>query len=203
MGKLTVTGEGKVEHRPEVAYVSFDVSAESKVYGECLDGLNLRVAELKDAIESAGIPRSNVKTTSFSVHTWHDKKKGTYFRASHEMTLELPSDKKVMNDVLSAVTRSAGSPDIYISFDVKDRRAMRKSALESAVRAAKESAQVLAEAAGVRLGKLEEIVYGWKEVHFYDRRFRLASSDAREAGADIEPEDVEARASVTLVYEIS
>jgi hypothetical protein len=74
------------------------------------------------------------------------------------------------------------------------------------VRVAKENAEALSAAAGVTLGKLQQIDYGWSEVRIYDREASvLCESDAPSSPcceADIEPEDVSAEDNVTLVYEM-
>lgn len=75
-----------------------------------------------------------------------------------------------------------------------------------AVRVAKKNAAALTAAAGVKLGKLQQIDYGWSEVRIYDREASvLCEGDSPLPScseADIEPEDVSAEDNVTLVYEI-
>ena len=81
---------------------------------------------------------------------------------------------------------------------------MRKKVLTQAVKTAKENAETLASAAGVNLGKLVRMHYGWAEVHIYDREASMVCEGPvmPDLDADIEPEDVRAEDNVTLVYEI-
>lgn len=78
--------------------------------------------------------------------------------------------------------------------------------LVKAVQTAQDNAATLADAAGVKLGKLIEVVYGVEEARIYDRQVNvLAQSSVRMAKyeVDIEPADVTAEDNVTLIYEIT
>jgi len=83
---------------------------------------------------------------------------------------------------------------------------LKKLVLANAVQNAKENAEVLAKSSGVTLGKLQHIDYGYTEIHISERYSdmicydRVITDDMYDA--DIDPEDVVASDSVTLVYEI-
>ena len=82
---------------------------------------------------------------------------------------------------------------------------MRKLVLEDAVRKAKTNAETLAAAAGVRLGALVQMDYGWLEVRFSTGEYDCCCESGEDnpmVPPDIEPEDVKAEDSVTLIYEI-
>ena len=70
---------------------------------------------------------------------------------------------------------------------------------------AKTNAQTLAAAAGVTLGSLQQIDYGWAEVRIYEQDANLScpGPEALAAEADIDPQDVKAEDTVTLVYEVT
>jgi len=128
------------------------------------------------------------------------------YRASHVLQIELPADKQLLNWVLRQVAQSESGAEIRLTFSVKDKTGLRRRVLAEAVRAARENAEVLASAAGVTLGKLQQIEYGWAEVRFYDRDSSLLAAEVpaeRTMHADIEPGDVAAEDSVTLVYELA
>lgn len=61
--------------------------------------------------------------------------------------------------------------------------------------------------AGMTLGKLQQIDYGWAEVRIYDREASMICEGPAPAPpayqADIEPENVVAEDKVTLVYEMA
>jgi uncharacterized protein YggE len=104
------------------------------------------------------------------------------------------------------VAQGHSGAEISLTFSVKDKDALRKRVLTQAVQAAKENAETLAKAAGVKLGKLIQMDYGWAEVRIYEREASMLcemSAEPPQSQADIEPEDVTAEDNVTLVYEIA
>jgi hypothetical protein len=123
------------------------------------------------------------------------------------MKIELPVDKELLNRALRHITQGHSGAEIKLAFSVKDKDGLRKRVLMEAVRTAKGNAETLASAAGMSLGKLQQIDYGWAEVRIYDREASMVCqqpvAQMPEYEADIEPEDVAAEDNVTLVYEIS
>ena len=82
---------------------------------------------------------------------------------------------------------------------------MRRRVLADAVRVAKANALVLADAAGVQLGPLQHIEYGWAEIRIEEAKAGVLCESAAPSSnydPDIEPEDVTADDTVTLVYAI-
>jgi len=84
------------------------------------------------------------------------------------MKIELPVSKELLNRTLRHIAHDHSGAQINLTFSVKDKESLRQRVLEEAVRTAKSHAGILASAAGIRLGKLQQIDYGWAEVRIYD-----------------------------------
>jgi hypothetical protein len=211
MRLLKVQGKGSVSTEPDMVTLSFNVEVEVWEYEECLRTLNARAEELRQSMVASGLDKANLKTSSFSVRVNTQYKKGRHifagYSASHRMQIELPLDKALLNKVLRHVAQGHSGAEINITFSVKDKDSLRKRVLTQAVQTAKENAETLASAAGLNLGNLMQMDYGWAEVRIYDRTANLLceSIAGPEDGysADIEPEDIRAEDNVTLVYEIA
>ncbi len=210
MGLLKVQGKGHVNIEPDLVTLSFDVEARAKDYEESLRNLNSRADDLRGSITTAGLDRTTLKTSAFSVRVETQYKAGKHifqgYAASHRMKIELPVDKTLLATVLRLVAQGHSGAEISLTFSVKDKDALRKRVLTQAVQAAKENAETLAKAAGVKLGKLIQMDYGWAEVRIYEREASMLcemSAEPPQSQADIEPEDVTAEDNVTLVYEIA
>jgi uncharacterized protein YggE len=210
MRLLKVQGKGHVNTEPDLVTLSFDVEAKARDYEESLRTLNSQADDLRGSITAAGLDRNTLKTSAFSVRvdTQYEEGKRIFdgYVASHRMKIELPVDKTLLASVLHLVAHGHSGAEISLTFSVKDKDALRKRVLTQAVQAAKENAQILATAAGVNLGKLIQMDYGWAEVRIYDREASMvcaAPVEPPQSQADIEPEDVTAEDSVTLVYEIA
>ena len=209
MRVLKVQGKGSVSVPPDTAVFSFEILAEHKKYKACHENLNRRVALLRQELADCGIARTEVKTTNYRVHTKSRYENGRSwldgYTGSHDVRVEAPFSQENVNRVLTAVGKGTSGAQISLSFTVKDADAVRKLVLEDAVRKAKANAETLAFAAGVRLGSLVQMDYGWVELRLsteeYDCHCSADLAPSRSA-PDIEPEDIRAEDTVTLVYEI-
>ncbi len=208
MRLLKVQGKGQVTTEPDMVTLSFDVVAKVRDYGECLRTLNARADDLRQSMAASGLSRAQLKTSAFNVQVETKYKDGQYifkgYSASHRMEIELPVDKELLNNVLRYVASGHSGAKINLAFSVRDKDALRKKVLAHAVKTARENAETLAAAAGVKLGKLVQMDYGWAEVHIYDRMASMVceARSMRDLDADIDPADVHAEDNVTLVYEI-
>jgi uncharacterized protein YggE len=210
MRVLKVQGRGQVSVEPDVVTLSFNVENTASDYAECLKGLNKQTEDLRRNMSASGLLNAKLKTSYYniSIETRYDDKQHPIFNgysASHRMQIELPSDKELLNKVLREVAKGHSGAEISLSFSVKDKDALRQRVITQAVRTAKENAETLASAAGVTLGKLQEINYGCVEVMVYEQESRMICSPSLSGVSepDIEPADVNAEDSVTLVYEIT
>ena len=202
---LRVQGKGTVSAEPDEVVLSFYIGRQSPDYTATINSLNEHVEILRSDLEKVNIPRRNLKTTNFAVGTTTRRDKGRDvfdgYLARHNLKLSLPLDQEQLNQVLKIVAQSASEARFQISFGVKDEAPMRKRLLESAVANAKENAQVLSTAAGVKLGQILSIEYGAVEVHI-DSAMRYEMGAAELAAPDFTPEDVSAEDSVTMVWQI-
>lgn len=213
MRVLKVQGKGRVNVEPDLISLSFEVETKAKDYAECLRGLNTRTEDLRASMTATGLDRTELKTTAFAVRVETQYKSGRHifvgYLTFHNLHIELPVDKKLLNRVLQHVAQGHSGAEIRLTFSIKDKDGLRKRVLAEAVRTAKENAEALAAAAGIILGKLQQIDYGWAEVRIYDREASMLCEAPSPASAppayqaDIEPENVVAEDKVTLVYEMA
>jgi uncharacterized protein YggE len=205
MRVLKVMGKGQVAVEPDLVTFSFGVEVENRDYGECVTQLNERADNLKQSMANAGLERTGLKTSDFSIRVKNKYKDGKYYfdgySASHRMHIRLPVDKQLLNRVLGHLAKGHSGAEISLTFSVADQDGLRKKVLTQAVRVARENATTLAAAAGVKLGQLVQMEHGWSEVHIFDRSAQMIC-ESNDLNPDIEPEDVEAQDNVTLVYEI-
>ncbi|HNW93047.1 MAG TPA: SIMPL domain-containing protein [bacterium] len=210
MRVIKVQGKGRIAASPDMVTLSFGVQAKAKNYAACLDLLNCNTEALRASITAAGCDRSRLKTGEYEITTDTQYKDGKHIHlgycASHQLHIELPMDKELLDRTLQQVAKSQSGARIHLSFSVGDTDGMRRRVLAAAVRAAQANATVLADAAGITLGALQQIDYGWQEIRVqgYETELLCVRSEAQAtATADIEPDEVSAEDTVTLVYAIS
>ena len=161
--------------------------------------------------------RADLKTLHFNVNTeyqsyrYKDEYRNRFagYRYTHVLKLEFESDNDRLGKVVYALANSDIHPDFRISYTVKDPEAAKNELLGRAVKDAKAKAAVLADASDVKLKEIQTIDYSWDELDFEVRPMSdmmLRSEKCMEAGGsydlDIEPDDIEASDTVTVVWEI-
>ena len=144
-----------------------------------------------------------------AVRAW---KRFAGYRYTHMMKIEFPSDNERLGKVLYALANSPVDPQFQISYTVKDPETVKNELLGKAVTDAKEKAAVLAQAAGLSLGEIQNIDYSWDKIDFevrpVDRMVRangMLGARMEKAMAydmNIEPDDIEVSDIVTVLWEI-
>jgi uncharacterized protein YggE len=213
MGKRTIVvkGTGSVSATPDIFGVIFEVQGHEMNYADSLITLNKRVEDLRQAAESAGIDRKSVKTSSFDISMdrhYNNEKKDYEFNgyiAEHKLKVEFPIDREKSNKLLAAIVDKVSSASFSIYFTVSDPEKLKERMLAEAVKNAKRKADIMADTAGIRLGKILNINYSWSEVRFRDDvACTMAMPDMIHAKAmpDFEPDDIERSDNVEIIWEI-
>ena len=208
MRLLKVQGVGHAQAEPDTATLSLDVEGKAQEYGTAMNTLNNATEQLKSRLRSSKLPIIELKTTDFSINTETKYENGQSidigYRASHRMNIVMANDKALLNDVIDQVVHSQSDAQFQVSFTLKDNEALRQKALQNAVLSAQNNAHTLATTAQLQLGKVQEILYGDDNSGSF-RSFGGAYESATmmsAAKADIDPQDVEIQAQVSMVFEL-
>lgn len=213
---ITVTGIGRATARPDTVIISMTKESQDKDYERAMQIEDDGIADITHYLTEAKFQKDMIKTTDFEVRTEYENLKdrsGNYRRAfkcyvvSQKLKLEFPMDTKRLSLALTAIAKSQTYPQLSISFAVKDATAINEEMLRSATANAKRKAEVLCDAAGVKLGDLVSINYSWGELNIYsDTNYDLAKDCLADPmtvrAADIEPDDIDVRDTATFVWEI-
>ncbi len=163
-GSIVVSGTGRVAVVPDVADLHLGVS----VSRPTVDAARADAARTMDAIlaavDAAGVARRDVRTSLLSVQPRYDYRDGrpptlTGYELANvvEVTVrDLGSLGEVVDGTLGAGATSMDS----LSFRVDDPAPAEREARLAAMAAARTAAEVLAEAAGLRLVGVRDIIEG-------------------------------------------
>lgn len=204
---IRVQGHANVSKRPDIIVLSFVVVEKELIYQDCIRNANQRVEILQLELEKLHIDKKSLKTTNYSISTdyvYDDKKKErvfTGYKVNHSLQLELPFDKEQTGRIIDLLSLSKSRAEMNISFDLKDKQALQKELLETAVEFAKRNAEIIAGSARITLGPIRSIEYGWSEIRI-ENHLRLDARELRSSLAEIEPEDLTAQDSVTITWDI-
>ena len=180
---LTVQGSAVVQVQPEQMELLFDLVRQNKEYRKCVEKLDSDVERFFRALELAGVPGEQVKLNDYKVKIEYEgdgyrtAKILSGFSASYQFHLTLDLDQEILARILNLIAKTAGSIEVDVRFSVKDLQKWKDQALEVAITGAKSKAELIARAAGITLGPIQDIVYGNPQTHESVRKMNIETSD--------------------------
>ena len=178
---ITVKGIGTLNIPVDFIEVEFELRELNKDYEQGYSIFENSIYDLQKIIISLGFNKEELKTSEVDVKPDYDsiKKNGNYVQVLKgyifdcELKLRFNLDSKKLAELLKAISKSKAKPSIDIKFTVKDKEAVKKSLLAASAKDAREKADILCNAMGVKLGNLLTINYNWEEVRIYSPCFKI------------------------------
>lgn len=162
--RLHVRGQGSVSVRPDVANVTMGAVVRRESAGEAFDQANALIAELNQFLRAQGVPERDVTTRQFSLSPEFGRPQGdapapiVAWRAVNLLSIRLRDFGRI-GAIIDGAARVLGN-DAQISgitFTIEDTDAIATQARNQAIANARERAQQIAAAAGVRLVRILSI----------------------------------------------
>lgn len=204
---ISVSGEGKVFVRPDIAIVNLSVVEEANTVREAQESaakiINSAIASLKDL----GIEEKDIKTTAFNIRPVYQFPDGAREFVAYQVrqTLEVKiRDLDKVGQVLERAT-FAGIKEIGgINFTIDDPKALQDEARSKAIADAKAKAGKLAKELDVELGK----IISFNESGYNPPVPRYVTLEATGIKGDVVVPEVpvgenEIRSNVTITFELN
>lgn len=216
---VRVTGRAQVKLTPDRMRVTVTLSGAFPAYAEALERSAADTEVLRTALAGPGFAKEDLKTLRFDIEPEYEgyNEEGVYrqrltgYRYTHAMKLDFDFDNARLGEILCVLSASPLQPEFTVGYTVKDPEAAKNELLAKAVADAKAKAQVLAAAAGVKLGGILSINYTFADSDFEVRPVnRMMAADelavpmaAKSFDIGITPEDVTAADAVTVIWAIA
>jgi uncharacterized protein YggE len=203
---ITVHGHAEIKTAPDVAYVTFAVTTDSKTSTGAAHTNAERSQSLMDALKKQGIVGKDVQTIQYTLQaqygTVNHKEVVTGYEAMNTIQATVHNLAKV-GTVIDAGTQIAGTQVQDTSFDLSDRRHVEGEALVSAIAIAREKADLMAGAAGVSVGPLINLTEnsGASPMPIYANR-QMTFGAMATPSTPIAPQQIVVSGDVTAVYAI-
>jgi uncharacterized protein YggE len=156
---ISVSAQGEATVAPDMAIVSFAVTGDGKRLGPTRDDVNARSSAVLARLRELEIAAGDIDAPDVGIHPQYDYRKGqrlTGYRVMRQMTAKV-RDLDRLGDVLDALV-TAGANEVHgAQMSAADPSAAEHAALEAAVTAARAKAEVVAAAAGAKLGPVTRI----------------------------------------------
>lgn len=207
---ITVTGEGEISVRPDAVYITLGVESAGKDAGEALTENNTAMQRLMDTLERNDIEKKNIQTSNFNISPRYDNSRPPRGEAAQQPKIvgysvsnrvRVKSTKiDQLGSLLDALVREGANSMYGIEFGVSDPKAAKDKAARAAVADAKRKAELLAEAAGVRLGspiKISEASHDGPRPMMMEARMMMADSSV-----PVSEGEQQIKATITVTYKL-
>lgn len=204
---ITVTGEGRVDQAPDMATLSLGVTTEGATAAEALAANSAEIAKVLERLTAAGVEPRDMQTSGLSVNpNWQnysssDAPKIAGFIANNGVTVRIRA-LDGLGAVLDAAVQDGANQLNGVEFGLQEPRPAQDEARRRAVADAKARAELLAGAAGVKLGAIRSIKESLGAAEPMPM-FRMAAEAAAGAPVPVTGGEVSTAANVTIVWEIT
>lgn len=205
---ISVTGEGRVEARPDMATLSLGVQTDADTAAAAMAENSARLSAVIERLAAVGIEPRDIQTSGLSLGPRYDygKQDGTPpavvgYTASNMVTVRVRALDSV-GSVLDSVVADGANTLNGLGFGLADDRALKDEARRRAVADASAKAALYAEAAGVKLGRVRSITESDGSRPPMPMAMEAAGF-AKAADVPIAPGELAISASVGMIYEIA
>ena len=161
--KITVSGTGETQISADTAIVSLGIKARDKDVLAAQQKANAIIASIREAMTSLGIPEDCVNTDYMNIYAIYDyqddQEEVTAYNAGSTLAIKVTSMDAVGEVIDSAFAAGANTLN-GISFSASDTDAAKAESLKKAVADAKAKAEILAEASGLKINRIDLITEG-------------------------------------------
>lgn len=209
---ITVSGEGKISAKPDIANISLSVVSKGLTVKQVTTDNNTKMNKVLAAVKGLGVEDKDITTSQYSLYPEYDygtiTRDGTNkiigYNLTQEITLKVRDLTKV-DDILDSGTKAGSNQVGALSFDIDDTGPVKKEARQIAFDKAKQKAQEMASQAGVSLGRVVTFSEEAAPIAYPMYNFAMESKAVGVGAApapDVQPGSKELTMSVSVTYEI-
>ena len=205
--RMTITGRATIEAKPDYASISIGVNNKAPTTAAAIDATSAAAAKIVASARAFGIAPRDIQTSYVSLQqafrVVRDASGGEQrpdgYTASNAVVVRV-RDLPKLGEFLRSVVDGGANQIGGVSFELNDPRKLEREALAAAVKDARQQAEIVAEAAGVKITRVETIDTGAQP----RPRPYAAPMAARAAKADVPIEagslDVGSEVQVTFSF---
>ena len=176
---IVVTGRGTCTFAPDVTRLTIRISADGKNYPVLYKLAQLNLQSIIQIVEQNDLSDKLPKTLHFDINKKEERRYDMHgnfvcnefvgYTLEQQIKIDLPIDNKLLTVLIQAIGQTLSAAEINIGYTVKDSKPIKLRMLESAVKDAAEKAQIMATAAGCKLGCVRNINYVEQELQIYSQ----------------------------------
>ncbi len=205
MAQLTVSGQGQATTQPDLATINLGVSTRAATAAEAMTQNAGAQAKVIETLKAEGIEARDIQTAGLNLTPMMDYSdngqppKLTGYAAQNSVTVRV-RDIAGLGVVLDKLIASGANEISGIAFSREDMTATEDEARSKAVADARRRAEIMAEAAGMKLGPLMALSDVPMDSGPMPMPRMAMAADAKMGAAPIEAGELAVTTSVTAVY---
>lgn len=206
---LTAVGTGIVSIKPDRATVTLGIDIQADKSEQAQSLANQALTRILAAIRGTGVQDLVIQTSTLSlqpVFSFEQRPSGQSepkligYRATSTVQVR-SGDLTAVGRLIDAGVGAGANRVDGISFDVKDDTKARADALAAAAKHARAQAEVMANALGLKLGRVVQAHTGVRDVPSPIARFGGMKAMAESAPTPVEPGEMTVSAEATVTFE--
>lgn len=211
---FSVTGEGKIEAKPDSATVRLGVVARAGTEEAAKNQLNTNINKVIESVKALGVSEDKIKTENFNIYPEYgdirplpadlpvsDQNRISGYTGNTNLVVTVDT-ADLANKVVDAGVDAGANQVGGVDFQVKDKTAALNKAREMAVADARKKAEDAARIAGFKLGKVINYAEGQGGGYPVPMMGKAENAARDSAPTKIQPGTSEIMVTVTLSYEI-
>ena len=157
--QITVAGDGQASATPDEATIAGGTQLQSRTAKEAMDGNSRAMRQVQEALRGAGIEERDVATSALSLRPVIDHQSAgnrprvVGYTAGHRLQVRV-RDLAKLGDVLDRMVAAGANQIEGLQLGVSDWSKKVDEARVAAIADARRKAEIMARAAGARLGKV-------------------------------------------------
>lgn len=203
---IRVRGEGKATSPPDMATVHTGVVTVAPKAGDALAANNEAMQRIMEVLKENKVAAKDIQTSSFSVQPEYERdsrgrtqRKVVGYRVTNQVRVRI-RNLADLGKVLDALVQAGSNQVSGISFGIDDATGVVDQARGRAVRDARRRAELYAQAAGVRVGKVLTISEQPVQMPRPQYMANTFMAEARSAAVPVAAGEQELQASIDIVF---
>lgn len=206
--QITVSGQGKIYAKPDIALISLGVKTEGLTVSDVTKKNTNKMNSVIDAIKSLKIDEKDIQTTSYNLdplYNWTEKEGRIFegYSLTQQIQIKIRDFTKI-GDVLSAGTDNGANLVNALQFTIDEPEQLRQEARAKAIKEAKSNAKNLAKESGIKLGKIVNV---YENYNPYPVMYSMDKVGGMGGGVEssvpsIQPGQQEINVTINLTYQV-
>jgi len=206
MNQITVSGQGKVYAKPDIALVSLGVETTGLTTADVISKNTEKMNAVVQAVKDAGVEEKDIQTTNYNLAPLYNWTEGAGrifqgYTLTQNLQVKIRDFTKVGKILQDAVAKGANLTS-NLQFTIENPEQFKQEARAKAIEQAKQNAQNLASSSGINLGKLVNVYENYAYPMYETSKAVGLGGAGMAPSPTIEPGQSEISITVNLTYRV-